>query len=248
MPRILLVGQETGGVGKSTLTRGVAEAVPDAPILELESSPRILEYDHARAKGTTKRVAHFPVRADRASIDRTGGQAARAEFDAPINAMIAAELPTIIDVGANTASSLLASFDDEFVESIADTGLEMALMIVVTADASALTDGAKLLASSKRWAKARFVVENKLRGDIDQAMLKRVADGATITVLPKFEFEPRTLGFLQATGLYAIPQLKTADFQKEYGFNEARRMVNDLKGFRLAVMEAVRPAATWLAS
>ncbi|OYU86660.1 MAG: chromosome partitioning protein [Bradyrhizobiaceae bacterium PARB1] len=247
MPRLLLVAQETGGVGKSTLTRGVAEAVPDAPILELESSPRILEYDHGKTKGV-KRVSHFPVRADRASIDRTGGQAARAEFDAPINAMVAAELPTIIDVGANTASSLLASFDDEFVASIADTGLEMALVVVVTANASALTDGAKLLASSKRWAKARFVVENKLRGDVDQAMLKRVADGAGVTVLPKFEFEPRTLAFLQATGLYAIPQLKTADFQKEYGFNQARRMVNDLKGFRLSVMEAVRPAATWLAS
>jgi hypothetical protein len=247
MPRILLVAQETGGVGKSTLTRGVAEAVPDAPIIELESTQRILEYDHGKTKGP-KRVSHFPVRADRASIDRTGGQAARAEFDGPINAMVSAELPTIIDVGANTAISLLASFDDEFVAGLAGTEIEMALVVVVTADAAALTDGAKLLASSKRWAKARFVVENKLRGDVDPAMLKRVADGAQITVLPKFEFEPRTLGFLQATGLYAIPRLKTSDFQKEYGFNEARRMVNDLKGFRSAVMEAVRPAATWLAS
>ena len=245
MPRLLLVAQETGGVGKSTLTRGVAEAVPDAPIIELESTPRMLEYDHGKTKGP-KRVSHFPVRADRASIDRTGGQAARAEFDGPIDAMVGAELPTIIDVGANTASSLLASFDDEFVAGIADTGIEMA--VVVPADAAALTDGAKLLASSKRWAKARFVVENKLRGDVDPAMLKRIADGAHVTVLPKFEFEPRTLGFLQATGLCAIPQLKASDFQKEYGFNEARRMVGDLKSFRLAVMEAVRPAATWLAS
>jgi hypothetical protein len=247
MPHILLFAQETGGVGKSTLTRGAAEAVPDAPIIELESTPRILEYDHGKTKGP-KRVSHFPVRADRASIDRSGGQAARAEFDGPINAMIGAELPTIIDVGANTASSLLASFDDEFIAGIADAGIEMALAVVVTADAAALTDGAKLLASSKRWAKARFVVENKLRGDVDPAMLKRVADGAQATVLPKFGFEPRTLGFLQAMGLYAIPQLKASDFQKEYGFNEARRMVSDLKAFRLAVMEAVRPAATWLAS
>jgi hypothetical protein len=83
MPRILLVAQETGGVGKSTLSRGIAEAVPDAPIVELESTQRILEYDHGRTKGP-KRVSHFPVRADRASIDRTGGQAARAEFDGPI--------------------------------------------------------------------------------------------------------------------------------------------------------------------
>ena len=45
MTRILLVAQEVGGVGKSTVVRGVAEAVPDAPVLEIESTPRILEYD-----------------------------------------------------------------------------------------------------------------------------------------------------------------------------------------------------------
>ena len=120
--------------------------------------------------------------------------------------------------------------------------------MVVTSDAGALTDGAKLLAQSKRWTSARFVVENKLRGDIDPATLKKVAGDAEVTTLAKWEFEPRTVGFLQATGLYAIPGLKTSDFQKEYGFSEARRMVSDLKGFRLAVMEAVRPAAVWLAS
>lgn len=247
MPRILLVAQETGGVGKSTLARGVAEAIPDAPIIEIESTQRILEYDHGKTKGS-KRVAHFPVRADRASIDRTGGQAARAEFDAVINAMVSVTLPSIVDIGANTASSLLGSFDGEFVAGLADVGIEIAILVVVTSDASALTDGAKLLAQSKRWTGARFVVENKLRGDVDPAMLKKVAGDTEITALAKWEFEPRTISFLQATGLYAIPGLKTSDFQKEYGFSEARRMVSDLKGFRLAVMEAVRPAAVWLAS
>jgi hypothetical protein len=247
MPRILLVAQETGGVGKSTLARGVAEAIPDAPIIEIESTQRILEYDHGKTKGS-KRVAHFPVRADRASIDRTGGQAARAEFDAVINAMVSVTLPSIIDIGANTASSLLGSFDDELVSGLAEAGIEIGLLVVVTSDASALTDGAKLLAQSKRWTNARFVAENKLRGDVDSAMLKKVAGDAEITVLAKWEFEPRTVSFLQATGLFAIPGLKTSDFQKEYGFSEARRMVSDLKGFRLAVMEAVRPAAVWLAS
>lgn len=247
MPRILLVAQETGGVGKSTLARGVAEAIPDAPIIEIESTQRILEYDHGKTKGS-KRVAHFPVRADRASIDRTGGQAARAEFDAVINAMVSVTLPSIVDIGANTASSLLGSFDDEFVAGLAEVSIEIAILVVVTSDASALTDGAKLLAQSKRWTGARFVVENKLRGDVDPAMLKKVAGDTEITALAKWEFEPRTISFLQATGLYAIPGLNTSDFQKEYGFSEARRMVSDLKGFRLAVMEAVRPAAVWLAS
>jgi hypothetical protein len=247
MTRILLVAQETGGVGKSMLARGVAEAIPDAPIIEIESTQRILEYDHGKTKGS-KRVAHFPVRADRASIDRTGGQAARAEFDAVINAMVSVTMPSIVDIGANTAGSLLGSFDDEFVAGLAEAGIEIGLLVVVTSDASALTDGAKLLAQSKRWTHARFVVENKLRGNVDTAMLKKVADDAEITALAKWEFEPRTVGFLQATGLYAIPGLKTSDFQKECGFSEARRMVSDLKGFRLAVMEAVRPAAVWLAS
>lgn len=247
MTRILLVAQETGGVGKSMLARGVAEAIPDAPILEIESTQRILEYDHGNTKGS-KRVAHFQVRADRASIDRTGGQAARAEFDAVINAMVAVTVPSIVDIGANTAGSLLASFDDEFVGGLAEMGIEIGVLVVVTSDASALTEGAKLLAQSRRWTTARFAVENRLRGNVDPAMLKKVAGDADITTLAKWEFEPRTVGFLQATGLYAIPGLKTSDFQKEYGFSEARRMVSDLKGFRLAVMEAVHPAAVWLVS
>ena len=222
MPRILLVVQETGGVGKTTLTRGVAEAVPDAPIIEVESTQRILEYDYNRTKGP-KRVSHFPVRADRASIERTGGQSARAEFDGVINKMIGVTLPTIVDLGANTAASLLGSFDDEFVDALAETQIELGLVVVVTTDASALTDGAKLLSGSKRWAKARFVVENKLRGNVDPAMLTRVADGAQVTTLAKWEFEPRSLGFLQATGLYAIPNLKTSDFQKAHGWSRTSR-------------------------
>lgn len=51
---------------------------------------------------------------------------------------------------------------------------------MVTTDASALTDGAKLPAQSKRWTNARFAVKNKLRGDLDPAMLKKVAVAAEI--------------------------------------------------------------------
>jgi hypothetical protein len=247
MTRILIVAQETGGVGKSTLVRGVAEAIPDAPIIEIESTQRILEYDHGESNGP-RRVAHFAARADRASIDRTGGQAARAEYDAVINAIVGASLPSIVDIGANTAKSLLGSFDDEFVAGIADAGIEFGLLVVVTPDAGALADGAQLLAMSKPWATARFVVENKLRGDIDPEMLKRLADGAPTTTVPKFDFDKRTIAFLQAVGLYPIPGLKISDFQKEIGFSEAKHLVGDLKKFRLAVMEAVRPAAEWLAS
>jgi hypothetical protein len=247
MPRILIVAQETGGVGKTTVVRGVAEAVPDAPIIEIESSQRIIEYDHGRSKGP-RRVAHFPVRADRSLIESTGGQAARAEFDPVINAMIGASLPTVVDIGANAASSLMGAFDEEFVEALAGGTIELGLLVVVTADASSLSEGAKLLAGAKPWARARFVVDNRLRGNLDPAVVKRLAGDATITTLAKREFEPRTQRFLQAMGLVAIPALKAADLQAEHGFAEARRMVADLKAFRLAVMEAVRPAATWLVS
>ena len=247
MPRILGVGQEVGGIGKSTAVRGIAEAVPDAPILEIESTPRILEYDHGDTP-RPKRVTHFPVGADRAAIEATGGQAARQEFDPVINAMIAAQLPSIVDIGANTANSLLGSFDEELVAGFSRAGVELGLLVVLTADPAALTEGAKLLASARRWAKARFVVENRLRGEIDPALLAQVTDGVPVTILAKWEFEPRTIGFLQAVGLHAIPQLTSADFERQHGFNEARRMVNDLKAFRLAVMQAVLPAATWLAS
>jgi hypothetical protein len=246
MTRILLVAQEVGGVGKSTVVRGVAEAVPDAPVLEIESTPRILEYDFDNQG--PKRVTHFRVRADRASIESTGGQAARQEFDSVIDAMIGVRLPSVVDVGANAAASLLGSFDDELLLGFSRSNIELGLLVVLTADPAALTEGYKLLVSAKHWAKTRFVVENKLRGDIDPTMLKQVTDGAPVSTLSKWEFEARTVGFLQATGLLAIPRLSAADFEKEHGFNAARRMVNDLKKFRLSVMEAVLPAATWLAS
>jgi GNAT superfamily N-acetyltransferase len=244
--RILCVGQEVGGSGKTTFVRAVAEAVPDSTLFEIESTPRILEYDHDRQG--PKRVKHFPVRADRASIEATGGQAARREFDPVINAMIAVQSPSVADIGANAANSLLGSFDQELVAGFSRAGIELGFLAVITADPAAVSQGAKLLASAKGWAKARFAVENRLRGNIDPALLAQVTDGVPVTVLEKWEFEPRTVAFLQAMGLYVIPQLTSADFEKEHGFNEARRMVRDLKAFRLAAMQAVLPAATWLAS
>src|SRR5258705_10484420 len=44
-----------------------------------------------------------------------------------------------------------------------------------------------------------------MRGNPDPAVVKRLAGDATITTLAKREFEPRTLRFLQAMGLVAIP-------------------------------------------
>jgi hypothetical protein len=99
----------------------------------------------------------------------------------------------------------MGAFDEEFVEALAGSTIELGLLVVVTADASSLSEGAKLLAGAKPWACARFVVDNRLRGNPDPAVVKRLAGDATITTLAKREFEPRTLRFLQAMGLVAIP-------------------------------------------
>lgn len=239
--RILMIGQDVGGVGKTTELRALAEALVDAPIIEVESTPRIREYDHGR-------VTYFPVRADRAAIESTGGQAARAEFDGLINYLISARSPQIVDIGANTAGSLFESFDEELAHAFCSAGIELAVLIVLTADPAALAVGSKLLATSRRWAAMQFIVENRMRGNIDPELLKRVVDGQSVTTLAKWSLEPQTISFLQATGLRAIPSLTAADFAAEHGFNQSRRMVADLKAFRLAAMESVLPAARWLAS
>lgn len=241
----LFVVQDVGGVGKTTLVRGIAEAVPDIPIIEVESVQRIREYDR---DDNERRVTHFAVRADRAAIEATGGLAARQEFDSLTNNLIAARTPHLVDIGANTSSSFLGTFDQELANAFSSAEIELGILVVLTADPAALAEGAKLLALSKAWVSSRFIVENQIRGHVAPEMIRRVAGDASITTLAKHELEPKTTAFLQATGLHAIPRLTAADFAEEVGFNQARRMVNDLKRFRLAVMEAVRPAAEWLAS
>src|SRR5204863_430460 len=98
------VVQDKGGVGKSIVARALAEAVPEAPLIEVDASQRLLELND--------RVQFFPMRATREDIERTGGRAARAEFDPVITTMTSATLPTIADIGANTSASLLALLAD----------------------------------------------------------------------------------------------------------------------------------------
>ncbi len=78
--RLMFVVQETGGVGKSTVARALAEAVEDAPVYEIESSTRLLELG--------ERVRHFPIRVDSAELMKTGGEAAMVEFNPVINALV----------------------------------------------------------------------------------------------------------------------------------------------------------------
>ena len=94
MTRVLGIAQDKGGVGKTVISRGLAEVVPGAPLFEIDSSPRMIELG--------KRVRFFQMRADREAIELTGGAASRAEFDQVIDAIASATLPTVVDIGANT--------------------------------------------------------------------------------------------------------------------------------------------------
>lgn len=245
MPRILLVAQETGGIGKSTVTRGLAEAVPDAAILEIESVPRLTEFKPARADNEPGSVRHFPMRATRAAIEASGGKAARAEFDPVLNALFAATVPSIVDIGANSSASLLGILADE-AASLRKDGIELGLVVVVAAEAGALADAGKLLQDARAWAGARFVVANAVRGGIEPGILKRVAGDASVNHLRGFELEDETREILAAGQLRGVARLDRTSLAKSKSPAQAGRMLRDLTAFRLAVMQAVEPAALWL--
>ena len=71
MRRVLLVGQDKGGSGKSLIVRALAESVVAARIIELEDEPRLLELED--------RIDFFPIRAerDRSHVGRGGAQRIR---------------------------------------------------------------------------------------------------------------------------------------------------------------------------
>lgn len=244
MTRIMTVVQETGGVGKSTKARGLAEAVPDATVVEIESSPRLIEIEH--------RVVHFPMRADRSEIDATGGEAALAEYDPVLNRLLREQGPVIVDVGANCAKSFLGAVS-RMQAAFARRDIQIGVLVVVVDDPSAYSDGAALLSLCKAWAAARFVVANELRGPVDLGLIKDVAGDARITSMPRFAFEKRALPLLQPLGLALIPDVnedalaeRLAGADGKEDFARAARVKAQLDAFRLAAMNAVRPAAEWL--
>jgi hypothetical protein len=237
MTRALLVVQDKGGVGKSILSRALAEAVPDAPLVEIDASSRLVELGD--------RVQHFSMRADRSAIERSGGRAARAEFDPVVDALASATLPTIVDVGANTSGNLLVVLA-ELAADLGEGGVELGVLVVATAEPGALAEASKLMALAKPWARARFLVENRLRGAIDAKAVARIADGATMTRLEEHVMEERAVELLQAGGLASIPKLDAAKLNARHGVARGGRVRRDLTRFRLEAMRAVEPAANWL--
>lgn len=237
MARILLVAQEKGGVGKSLISRALAEAVPDAPVIEVDASRRLVELEG--------RVSFFPMRADRAAIEQSGGRAARAEFDGLITAMTQASLPSIVDVGANTSGSLLALLAD-LAPDLKEAGVETGIIVIATAEAGALAEAPRLMQIAKPLASARFLIENRVRGEIDGKMIGKIADGATVTMLGEHIMEEQAVALYQAGGLASIPKLDAGKLNDKHGLALGSRIRRDLTRFRLEAMEAVKPAAEWL--
>lgn len=237
MTRILLVVQDKGGVGKSLTTRALAEAVPDAPVIEVDASQRLIELK--------ERVTFFPMRADRAAIDLSGGKAARAEFDGVITAMQRATKPTIIDVGANTSASLMSVLGS-LSAALTALKIQLGVVVLVTAEPGALAEAPRLMMLAKPLAATRFLIENRLHGEVEPKSLAKIADGATVTILAEHAMEDHAVAVLQAGGLASIPKLDIAKLIDRHGVALGSRVHADLTRLRADTMEAVLPAAKWL--
>jgi len=237
MTRVLGIVQDKGGVGKTVISRGLAEVIPGAPLIEIDSSPRMLELG--------KRVRFFQMRADREAIELTGGAASRAEFDQVIDAIASATLPTVVDIGANTGASLLTVIAG-LREDFAAAGIEFGVLVVTTAEPGAVAEVPKLLSIAASWAVARFVIENRVQGEIDPKMLLKIAAGATVTCLMNQVMDAKAAAIMQAGGLASIAKLDAKALNDKFGVAQGSRIRRDLTRVRLEVMHAVRPAAEWL--
>jgi hypothetical protein len=237
MPRILLVAQEKGGVGKTVFARALAEAVEGAPVFEIDASQRMHELKD--------RVSFFQMRATREAIEKSGGRASRAEFDAVLDAIAKAKQPTIVDVGANTSATFFAVLSD-VAPTLIEEGVEFGACIVVTNEPGALAEAPKLMAQAKPWTKTRFLIENRLHGPVDANWLKKSTDGAKVSSFDQQSLEEGADEYLQAGGLLTIGKLDSAKLREKHGIGSALRIRKDLERFRLEAMQAVRPAAEWL--
>lgn len=236
MTKILCVGQDKGGVGKSLATRALAAAIPSAPIIEIDSARRLLELE--------QRTSFFPMRAARSEMERTGGKAARSEFDAVINAIATATEQTIVDIGANTSRSLLAILAD-LAPELAENGIELGLLVVVTNEPGAIAEAPPLLAAAKSFD-ATFVLENRLRGPVDPTTLKAIAGSRPVSVLPEYNLEEEAQQILQGAGLVAAELVDAKKLTELHGVALGARIRRDLAALRLGAMQAVRKPAEWL--
>lgn len=87
---------------------------------------------------------------------------------------------------------------------------------------------------------------NGVRGAVDGVILKRVVGDAPVTQQRGFELEDVTHEVLAAGQLRGIARLDRASLVHQTSPAQAGRTLRDSTAFRLAVMEAVKPAALWL--
>jgi hypothetical protein len=235
--RIIMIQQEKGGSSKTTACRALSEAVPAAGILELDIDHRLREYG--------KRVRFFPQRADRMSIEKSGGRASVSEFDAIVNEMFAAQAPLIVDVGANTAISLaetLATIADE----LDVAGIELGVVIVTTAEPDALSQVPRLLELAGRCRAKKFVLANHMRGPIDLARLSAMVGDASIAVFANQIMDEVALSLIATGGLAGVTKLDRAALVKEFGPLRGSRVHAQCMRFRSEAMEAILEPARWL--
>ncbi len=245
MARVLIVAQDKGGVGKSTSVRAVAEAVPGIDVIELDAEPRLLEFDADKGKKERRQVRFFPMRAEREEIDRTRGRAAREEFDAVIQALAEASAPTVLDVGANTGISLFTVLAS-MAPLLKDSGIELGVLVVLTAEPAAIAGTPRLLGLAESWASASFVLENRMRGAVDAKRLASIAGGATLSAFDEQAMEEVAVELVNARGLRDIPRLDRGELTRQHGVARGARIASDLARFRLEAMRAVQPCAEWV--
>lgn len=247
MRRVLLVGQDKGGSGKSLVVRALAESVVTARIVELEDEKRLVELDD--------RVDFFPVRADRSEIDRTSGAAARSEYDGVLDLMARKPAegavtpePLIVDIGANASRSFLPEIASR-AASYRRIGVEFAMLTVITAEPGAASSAPVVLDLARPFARPLFVVENQVEGAVDPKVLKALGKDVVQSRLAHLTLDPKANGLLQKGGLRFIAEkLGEAEdnLSDRFGFAAAGRMIQDLTAFRLKAMQAVAPMAEWL--
>ncbi len=245
MARVLIVAQDKGGVGKSTAVRAVAEAVPGIGIIELDADPRLLEFDAGKSKKDLRQVRFFPMRAEREEIDRTRGRAAREEFDGVVQALSEAAEPTILDVGANTAISFFTVLG-QVASLLKDSGVEIGVLVVLTAEPAAIAGTPRLLGLAEPWATVRFVLENRMRGAVEARRLASIAEGATLSAFDEQAMEEVAVELVNARGLRDIPRLDRGELTRQHGVARGARIASDLARFRLEAMRAIQPCAEWV--
>src|SRR5258708_10138030 len=150
-------------------------------------------------------------------------------------------MATIVDVGANTSVTFLKVLS-EIAPHLASEDVEFGVCVVVTNEPGALAEAPNLLALAKPWAKALFLIENRLHGAVLPSSLKKMTEGVTVSSFEQQSLEEGADEYLQAGGLSTIAKLDPAKLREKHGIGTSMRIRNDLERFRLEAMQAVHPS------